>query len=330
MKSRIVLIYPIFKSKGKNADTDFFRLWAKTAKWNKEIDFVIISDQFSDPFWISFSPNIKFVKMMFSEYIDRISNSIGFTVSNQNSVSSCQFRPALGLSFPDIVEGYDFWGYGDNDVLLGHITDFINDEKLAKYDALFCFGHFRLFKNSIDNNRIFLNSKPLSEKERYSSTKSVFQGNCIFCFDEGPISRLFLAAGKKLYIDNNAFFDVNMYSLPFIPAQGNRSKASPFYFLWDKGKLYCVCTGQKEARAEIMYAHFQKRKIVVEGDLMSDTSFLVIPNRAIRNGLLSKTDIQRICISQDASYFSAQEKLMHKFNLKNRLRKLLAMLCRKL
>ena len=48
----------------------------------------------------------------------------------------CDFRPAFAIIFADLVRDYDFWGYGDNDLVFGDVATFITPELLANKDVL--------------------------------------------------------------------------------------------------------------------------------------------------------------------------------------------------
>jgi hypothetical protein len=92
----------------------------------------------------------------------------------------CDFKPAYGLIFSELIRGYHFWGHGDIDVIFGRIRNFITDDILNSYDLVcvrpdFLTGYFTLFRNSIKMNSLFKRSKDY---------KKVFTTPKHYCFDE--------------------------------------------------------------------------------------------------------------------------------------------------
>jgi hypothetical protein len=72
----------------------------------------------------------------------------------------CDFRPAFGVLFADLIGEADFWGYGDNDMCLGDVASVLTPERLAAFDILsFKKGHLQgpltLCRNCQHVNELF-------------------------------------------------------------------------------------------------------------------------------------------------------------------------------
>jgi hypothetical protein len=105
---------------------------------------------------------------------------LGFEVSLDRGYKLCDFRPAFGFLFSDLLEGYDFYGYGDIDVIYGNIRKFISDELLTQYDAIsiraqYFTGFFAILRNCPKIVQLFRES---------SDYQLVFQSPGNYCFDE--------------------------------------------------------------------------------------------------------------------------------------------------
>jgi hypothetical protein len=46
-------------------------------------------------------------------------------------------KPFFAYLFPQVGEGYDWWGHLDNDMLLGNVHHFVTPEMLRNYDMIF-------------------------------------------------------------------------------------------------------------------------------------------------------------------------------------------------
>jgi len=76
----------------------------------------------------------------------------------------CDFRPAYGVIFHDILKAYHFWGYVDEDVILGNLKRFITPTVLQNYDVItlrhdYLVGCLTLYKNIKKVNLLFTKSK---------------------------------------------------------------------------------------------------------------------------------------------------------------------------
>lgn len=49
------------------------------------------------------------------------SEKLSFAVNIGYPYKLCDFKPAYGFLFPEIIKRYDFWGHGDIDVVYGNI-----------------------------------------------------------------------------------------------------------------------------------------------------------------------------------------------------------------
>lgn len=112
---------------------------------------------------------------------------LGFEVNVDTPYKLCDFKPAYGLIFSEYIQGYDFWGQSDIDVIYGDIRNFITDEMLAAYEFInvrhdYVTGFFALYKNNKKMNTFFMRSKDyklvLSSPQHYSFCE------CNFMWDE--------------------------------------------------------------------------------------------------------------------------------------------------
>ena len=93
------------------------------------------------------------------------------------------FILAFGVIFEEYIEGYDFWGHCDIDVIWGDIRAFIGEEVLQNYDIVSCrkdflAGHLTLWKNAPETNTIF---------QAVPSYQALFSSRECFSFDEAGV-----------------------------------------------------------------------------------------------------------------------------------------------
>ena len=98
-------------------------------------------------------PNIICHKVSFEEYCDNVSKRLKVDFHPEHAYKLCDLRPFYGFIHQDILEQYDFWGYGDNDLVYGNLNVLTNDNMLNSYDVITTMseriaGHFSIFRNN--------------------------------------------------------------------------------------------------------------------------------------------------------------------------------------
>jgi hypothetical protein len=166
----------------------------------------------------------------------------------------CDFRPAYGLIFSDFIKKYDFWGFGDIDIIYGNIRDFINAGLLSSYDYIgvrsdWVTGFFSLFRNTETMNTLFTKSKDYVK---------VFSEPDYHRFDECPLNVYdSLYHGISIY---NFRWDIE--SITYVVKKCNDNKevkacfeflntmeATPGKMVWNNGTLIY------DNRVEVLFYH---------------------------------------------------------------------------
>jgi hypothetical protein len=84
-------------------------------------------------------------------YIEDIARRLQLNFKPSGSYKICDIRPAFGDIYYEDIESYDYFGFGDLDVIYGDIRKFYTDEVLA-FDVIsthegMLSGHLALFRN---------------------------------------------------------------------------------------------------------------------------------------------------------------------------------------
>ena len=164
----------------------YFCYFINSCSYNPTIDFIIITDNKEA---IPNKPeNVIILNKTINEIGTVASEKLGFAVNIDFSYKLCDFKPAYGFIFSEIVGQYDFWGHGDIDVIYGNIRNFVTDEMLQEFDLIslrpdWVPGCFLLFKNTEKMNTLFIQSKDYQK---------VFESNQHLCFDETNFSHVYL------------------------------------------------------------------------------------------------------------------------------------------
>ncbi|MGB3531949.1 MAG: DUF6625 family protein [Microcoleaceae cyanobacterium] len=102
------------------------------------------------------------LKKMFNLFKDKLAIS-GYDYDQYRAYKMCDFRPAFGEIFSEYLEGFDYWGYIDIDVIVGNLDRFLTAEKLADYDVISggrnnLTGYMTLYRNTEAINSLYKKS----------------------------------------------------------------------------------------------------------------------------------------------------------------------------
>lgn len=288
MKYKTVFIIPYFGSLPRQMP-----LFLKSCLYNPDFTWIIFTDDKSYRQY-NIPKNVSFIDFSFKQFNDLLKLKFGNDVSIASPYKLCDLKPMYGYIFEDYILQYDYWGHTDLDVVFGKISDFISDEILEKYDKLFCLGHFIMYRNTFDNNRLFM---------------SLYKGSYIYkhvldnpdiCWfdeewkDEKNINQIFLENRKNvLQIDYSLNFSDKYNSFRRVVYCGHNNPKSDdhgYYlennaheiYFWSKGLLFSLSAcNEKIVKKEYMYMHFMHRNMKIPLNIKAIENFLIVPNSFI-------------------------------------------------
>lgn len=261
---KVCLIMPYF---GKLPN--YFDLWLKTCTYNPDIDFIIITDnEIKSP-----QNNIRVIHSTFEQLTKMVDEKIHYEVNLEAPYKLCDFKPAYGLIFQDLLEGYDFWGYCDCDLLFGDIKSFITEEIFLNHDMIQLLGHMTFIRNNNECNNMFNRDCGDINFERLSKFPIVVG------FDEFGIPSIMYEEKMRIYSNPRIIADILPYHDRLI--MNNRNNNYPQIFSWENGKVFRYYeTDNKLCIEEIMYIHLQKRYMEFDCNL-KETEYLIVPDKII-------------------------------------------------
>jgi hypothetical protein len=171
----------------------YFPYFIHSCSYNHTIDFIIITN---NQHLIPNKPkNVKIINKKLEEIKIIASEKLGFKINIDYPYKLCDFKPAYGFIFQNIITGYDFWGHSDLDVIYGDIREFLNYEMLILYDFIslrheYTTGVFSLYRNNEKMNTFFMRSKDY---------KLVFTNAQHYSFGECNFARNEVVAGKSIF-----------------------------------------------------------------------------------------------------------------------------------
>ena len=139
----------------------YFDFFVKSCLFNQsQIDYLFLSDI---PKPQNLAPNIVWESFSLIEFNQLASKKLQVPVQIKNPYKMCDFKPCFGLIFEDYILDYPFWGHGDEDLILGDLSNFLPSLE-KNFDIIsvreeWNSGPFMLYRNLAAINLLFKASK---------------------------------------------------------------------------------------------------------------------------------------------------------------------------
>lgn len=266
---------------------NYFPLFLKSCKYNADFNWLIITDNETD---YDYPKNVRVLRWSFDKLKKHIQSKFNIQCNLHQPYKLCDYKPMYGYIFEEYISEFKCWGYCDVDTIMGNLSKFLTEYLLDNYDKLFQLGHMTIFKNSIENNRLFM-----SELDGQPYYEEVLISDRILVFDEigksdKNIDQIFINAGRKVY-HGDFSFNVNIRNSYFLrtyyvglnkPGNGigfTDEKYKKAVYVWNKGELYRLYLNKgKLIREEYAYIHLQRRKMKVEIDIEKEECIKIMAN----------------------------------------------------
>jgi hypothetical protein len=134
---------------------EWFDIWLHTAKLNRGIDFYLCQEVIES----CRDGNVFFNKMTLEDFnILPLLRAEGYAI--RNPYKFCDYRPLIAEAFPEVVSPYEYWGWGDLDVIYGDILSVVEPSFDRRFDYVSTgwqgeSGPLGFLKNSQQVNRLW-------------------------------------------------------------------------------------------------------------------------------------------------------------------------------
>lgn len=163
----------------------YFNLYLKSIMFNKQIDWYLFLDDIKN---IKGGYENVFIKRFsLNDFNHLATRKLGIDTCIEDPYKICDFKPAYGLIFEDILTKYLYWGFSDIDIIYGNILKFfpINNYKqkdIISFYQNFLSGPFAIFKNTERVNKLFFRiynvEKILTEPEYNGLDENISRKIC--------------------------------------------------------------------------------------------------------------------------------------------------------
>lgn len=231
-------------------------LFLESCRLNPDINWLLFSDCGTPE---NLPPNVAVEDISQGDYYQMVSDRLGIDFSPADPYKLCDIKPALGFVHADRLEGYDFWGFGDIDVIYGNLREYFTDARLASYQFFSTHerrvaGHLCLMRNTRQYRALF---------KRIKQWRARFTDPQHHALDEGAYSRIFINGKNlppplfKLRAMLNPFRRCSEFTEAFSTPGGkvkwhDDSCHFPKEWYWRQGRL----TNDRDGERSFPYLHF--------------------------------------------------------------------------
>lgn len=231
-----------------------------SCKANPEIDWHIISNNSCPE---EKPDNVFFHHVTLDQFKGLIATQLKIQppLTQSNLIKICDFRPAFGVIFQDLLHEYRFWGHCDIDVIWGNIPSFITPAILDSHDIIT--SRYNLLSGSLT---IYRNTPSINSLYRsiFGFKRLVTSGRH-YNVDEKHMSRLIKALKTGSRVKHALYFlgrtkcssNPRVYWDRILTTSGGYQRkisTADVSMKWDRGRVYGAY-GE-----EFMYLHFHKIK----------------------------------------------------------------------
>lgn len=246
---------------------EWFDVFLETCRHNKPIEWIFFTDCEVPK---NRPENTIFEKMSLKSLENMVSKETGVQAEIKRPYKVCDFRPAFGEIFGKYLKDYDFWGWGDIDVVYGDLGNIFTHSNLEKYDFISVrrrrtAGALTILRNEKRINNMYKKSKDF---------RRIFEGSVGYAFDE---------SGKFKDRSVDSITDVikrqtktsNLNALFWDFAKTDRKiEVEDIDMYWKDGKIYRIESGE-----EVYMYHFidvgKKNDFTTQDNIDMSRGFLI-------------------------------------------------------
>lgn len=303
-EAKLAFIVPYFFM-GAGEFPPEFECFLQTVKYNPLYTWILFTDSKRD---YAYPKNPSVHRCSFEEMRALFQSKFDFPVSLTKPMKLCDYRPAYGYIFSEVLKGYDYWGYCDIDEYYGNLSKWLKVLSSHKYDRLYQSGHMSIYRNTQKINTLYTHRLQNASSKSVSSYKDIFMSEQHYAFDEWlpdcvTINYICEESDVSMCWDW-PLADIGPFCSSFKESVYSREvhnwldncESPSCIIVFQKGQLFLYWEQEgKILSKEVLYAHLQKRRLDASKYDPSLEYFAIVPNRIISSSrMFEEKEIMRM------------------------------------
>lgn len=293
---RVAIIIPYF---GKFPV--WFELYLYSCSKNPQVDFIFFTDcELPQRVY----DNTIFYKTDFESYCKRVSDCLSIDFRPKTPYKLCDLKPFYGIIHQIELEPYDFWGFGDIDLIYGDLSIIVNEKNLKIYDFITTHsdriaGHFTIMKKDTHYTKDVLRISNWKERlidEKHYALDEVDYAHQVVYPELKWVARFYHYIVEHFGINKNIFFSFanNLFCNKWTKRLFKEYYTTPLPGFSDKW-FYNLQTNtiKKSQGGGIPYLHFLffKRNIYLKFDGQWDGDYYFLNDFSERKNMFDGISI---------------------------------------
>jgi hypothetical protein len=245
----------------------WFPAFLQSCRHNPSVNWFLFTDC---PIPETTLENVKFIPFTMAEFNALASRKLDLDIQLSFPRKVCDFKSAFGVLFEEYLQGFDFWGHCDIDIIWGDIRSFVTESILQESQVISgcndrVVGHCTLWKNEPQVNELF----KFVPEYREILTDRQYRN-----LDETVMTRTL----KTIVNADGSTNKVRVYWAKRLVAGGHILEDRPKGWSWERGKIL------RKNSEEYMYLHFiswKKTMVNLDFQLEDNPSRFDIRHRGI-------------------------------------------------
>ena len=225
----------------------WINLFIESCKWNPGVRWRIYTDC-GEP--ENRAQNVEYAHLSFEDYKALARERLGIAFDPAEPYKLCDLRPCLAFIHERDVAGFEFFGYGDIDVIYGNIGKFYTEEIRQRFSVLSTHperlsGHFTVLRNAPAFRHAY---------QRVLGYRTLLGRPAYAGMDEGPFRSVFFSGGADLCGLQELHFEERYSTVLSRRGWHDGTMNYPQRWFWQRGGL----TNERDGEREFLYLHFMR------------------------------------------------------------------------
>lgn len=225
----------------------WINLFIESCKWNPGVRWRFYTDC-GEP--ENKADNVDYIHLSFDDYKALVRERLGIAFDAADPYKLCDLKPCLAFIHERDVADFEFFGYGDIDVVYGNIGKFYTEEIRERFSVLSTHperlsGHFTVLRNTPAFRHAF---------KRIPGYATLLEHSAHAGMDEEPFKSVFCSGSADLCDIKELHFE-ERYSTVLSPRGWHDGTMNyPQRWFWQRGCL----TNERDGGREFLYLHFMR------------------------------------------------------------------------
>lgn len=249
---------------------NYFPLFLQSCEKNPTVHWSLLT---SEPVVEKLPDNVSRHSFSLLEFSERVESKLGMRIDIRRPYKLCDFKPAYGFLYPELCDGFDFWGHCDADVIFGNLRSFYTADVFLDQVKVQMRGSLSFYRNDDAGNQLFRLPHPQIDY------RAVFRNHRNCCFDEWEGLHKLLKENRIPYYLCNEIAEILVPKNEFRFA--HRKNYDQQVFTWENGRILRTAWDDSGEKVdEYAYIHLQKRPIT-EVRVSAGANFCFLPGKIV-------------------------------------------------